>query len=214
MPEGTRKRSLPSRVGYSYFPGTHACWFVCNLRSRDYLPTYLPIYGKTLQNYFHIWVDPQVPTYLTYLPTYRQRTQFVCVSMPRRSRAPERRQSDRQGRVAKGCALGKADRMKCGARKEADGRRSRRKIGPVTGLRAKQGAPIPDSSVESGTHSHTHNAHGHSAGQDMRLCGCRSAQPPPSMPPPPMAERGVPAPPCRLLLGRREASRRHRGAFS
>ena len=37
-----------------------------NLRSRDYLPTYLPIYGKPLHNYFHIWVDHQVahpPTY-------------------------------------------------------------------------------------------------------------------------------------------------------
>jgi len=45
-------------------------WFVCNLDQATYLPTYLPIYGKTLQNYFHIWVDPQVPTYLTYLPTY------------------------------------------------------------------------------------------------------------------------------------------------
>ena len=37
---------------------------VHNLSPGDYLPTYLPIYGKPLQDYFHIWVDPR------YLPTY------------------------------------------------------------------------------------------------------------------------------------------------
>ena len=59
-----------------------ACWFVCNLRSRDYLPTYLPIYGKALQNYFHVWVDPQVPTYLTYLPTYHPNLMATIVRPP------------------------------------------------------------------------------------------------------------------------------------
>ena len=47
-----------------------------------YLPTYLPIYGKTLQNYFHIWVDPQVPTYRTYLPTYHLNLMAPIVRPP------------------------------------------------------------------------------------------------------------------------------------
>ena len=53
-----------------------------NLRPGDYLPTYLPIYGKTLQNYFHIWVDSQVPTYLTYLPTYHPNLMAPIVRPP------------------------------------------------------------------------------------------------------------------------------------
>ena len=57
-------------------------WFVCNLDQATYLPTYLPIYGKTLQNYFHIWVDPQVPTYLTYLPTYHPNLMAPIVRPP------------------------------------------------------------------------------------------------------------------------------------
>ena len=59
-----------------------ACWFVCNLDQATYLPTYLPIYGKTLPNYFHIWVDPQVPTYLTYLPTYHPNLMAPIVRPP------------------------------------------------------------------------------------------------------------------------------------
>ena len=58
------------------------CWFVCNLDQATYLPTYLPIYGKTLQNYFHIWVDPRVPTYLTYLPTYHPNLMAPIVRPP------------------------------------------------------------------------------------------------------------------------------------
>ena len=66
---------------FTFLP-RHTRRFVCNLRSRDYLPTYLPIYGKTLQNYFHIWVDPQVPTYLTYLPTYHPNLMAPIVRPP------------------------------------------------------------------------------------------------------------------------------------
>ena len=44
--------------------------------------TYLTIYGKTLQNYFHIWVDLQVPTYLTYLPTYHPNLMAPIVRPP------------------------------------------------------------------------------------------------------------------------------------
>ena len=80
-PAKKEKRKNGATCMYTFLPRPGR-WFVCNLRSRDYLPTYLPIYGKTLQNYFHIWVDPQVPTYLTYLPTYHPNLMAPIVRPP------------------------------------------------------------------------------------------------------------------------------------
>ena len=139
---------------------------------------------------------------LLHVHDHRQRTQFVCVSMPRRSRAPERRQSDRQGRAAKGCALGKADRMKCGARKK-EGRRT------ADGPDARSG-PLQDSGpnrahrsptrVSSLAHTHTHITHMDTA--PGRTCGSVGAA------------RRSHRPPCRLPLWQREASRRLHAASS
>ena len=67
-----------------YVPNTYPAYMTVSVKSAPRgLPTYyLPIYGKTLQNYFHIWVDPQVPTYLTYLPTYHPNLMAPIVRPP------------------------------------------------------------------------------------------------------------------------------------